>query len=68
MNLKKIKERKTTKTKTKQTTRTRTESEKLISHERFSVGRGTGGIGEKVQGTRNIIGRHKIDRERSKMV
>ena len=35
------------KTKNKQTSRTGTESEKWRSHGRFSVGRGTGGIGGK---------------------
>ena len=47
MNLKKIKERKTTKTKTKQTTRTRTELEKWTSHGGFSVGRSGGMVGGK---------------------
>ena len=52
------------KTKTKQTTRTRTESNKWTLHEGISVGRGKGGMGgEKVQGRRSIIGRHKIDGE-----
>ena len=54
--------------KTKQTTRTGIESEKWTSHGGFSVGRGRGGIGGKVQGIRSIIGRHKIDGERSEMV
>ena len=53
-----------TKTKTKKTTRTGTESEKWRSHGGFSVGRGRGRIGGKVQGIRSIIGRHKIDGER----
>ena len=56
------------KTKTKQTTRTGTESEKWTSHGEISVGMRRGGMGGKVQGRRNIIGRHKIDGERSKMV
>ena len=49
------------KTKTKQTTRAGTESEKWRSCGGFSVGRGKGGMGGKVQGMRSIIGRHKID-------
>ena len=56
------------KTKTKQTTRTGTESEKWTSHSGSSVGRRKGDSGEKVQGRRSIIGRHKIEGERSKMV
>ena len=68
MNLKKKKKRKTMKTKTKQTTRTGTESEKWASHGGFSVGRGRGRIGEKVQGISSIIGGHKIDGERLRMV
>ena len=67
MNLKKRK-RKTMKTKPKQTTRIGTESEKWTSHGRISVGMGRRNRGQKVQGRRSIIGRHKIDRERSKMV
>ena len=55
------------KTKTKQT-RTGTESEKWTSHREISVGSGKGGMGGKVQGRRSIIGRHEIDRERSKLV
>ena len=51
------------KTKTKQTTRTGTESEKWTSHGGNSEGRGKEGIGEKVQGRRTIISRHKINRE-----
>ena len=47
----------------KQTTRTATESKKWMPHGGFSVGRGNGGIGGKVQG-RSIIDRHKIDEER----
>ena len=57
------KKRKTMKTKTKQTTRTGTESEKWTSHGALSVGRGEE-WGEKVQGRRSIISRHKIDGER----
>ena len=49
---------------TKQTTRTGTEPEKWRSHGGFSVGRRM----EKVQGRRSIIGRHKIDGERLRMV
>ena len=53
------------KTKTKETTRTGTESEKWTSHGGISVGKGKGRIvGEKVQGIRSIISRHKIDGER----
>ena len=55
-------------TKTKQTTRKGTESEKWTSHGEFSVGRGKGRIGGKVQGIRSIIGRHKIDGKRLRMV
>ena len=51
------------KTKIKQTNRTGTKSEKWISHGENSVG-GEGGMGEKVQGRRIIIGRHKVDGER----
>ena len=54
------------KTKTKQTTSTGTESEKWASHGEFSVGRGR--IGKKVQGIRSIIGRHKIDRGKLRIV
>ena len=50
--------RKTMKTKTKQTIRIGTESEKWTSHVGFSVGRGKGGMGGKVQGRRSMIGRH----------
>ena len=46
------------KTKAKQTTRTGTESQKWKLHEGLSVGRWKG---EKVQGMRSRIGRHKID-------
>ena len=56
------------KTKTKQTTRTGTESENWTSYGGFSVGRQRGGMGGKVQGIRSIISRHKVDRERQKMV
>ena len=65
---KKIKERTIMKTKTKQTTRTGTESEKWISHGEISVGRGRGRMVGKVQGIRSIIGRHKIDGERLRIV
>ena len=58
----------TTKTNSKQTTRRGTESEKWRSHGGFSVGRGRRGMGGKVQGIRSIIGRHKIDKERLRMV
>ena len=56
------------KTKTKQTTRTGTESENWTSHGGFSVVRRRGRMMGKVQGIRSIIGRHKIDGERSKMI
>ena len=56
------------KTKTKQTTRTGTELQKWRSHGELSVGRGGGHSGEKVQGIRSIIGRHKIDRKRLRIV
>ena len=57
--------KKTKKTKTKQTTRRGTESEKWTSYRGSSVGMGKGGVGgEKAQGRRSIISRHKIDRER----
>ena len=56
------------KTKTKQTTRAGTESEKWTSHGGFSVRRGQIGAGGEVQGIRSIIGRHKIDGERLRMV
>ena len=55
-------------TKTKQTTRTGTESEKWTSHGEISVESGKGGIEGEVQARRSVIDRHKIDRERSKMV
>ena len=56
------------KTKTKQTSRSGTESQKWRSHRGFSVGRGRGRIRGKVQGIRGILGRHKIDRERLRIV
>ena len=55
---------KTTKTKTKQPIRTGTESEKWTSHGGFSVGRGKGGMGGKVQGRSSMVSRHKVDGER----
>ena len=58
----------TMKTYTNQTTRTGTESEKWTSHGGLSVGRRRGRMGEKVQGIRSIIGRHKIDRGRLRIV
>ena len=36
--------------------------------EGYEQGAGVGRMGEKVQGIRNIIGRHKIDGERLRMV
>ena len=54
--------------KTKQTTRTGTESQKWRSHRRLSAGRGMGENEEKVQGIRSIIGRHKIDTGRLRIV
>ena len=45
----------------KQTTRTGTELQKWRSHGGLSVGRGSRRMGEKVQGTRSINGRYKID-------
>ena len=67
---KKKKERKTMKTKTKQTTRTGTELEKWTSITwRDFNGEGEGkSRGENVQGRRSIIGRHKIDRKRPKII
>ena len=56
------------KRKTKETTRTGTESEKWRLHVGFSMRRWKGRMGEKVQGIRSILGRHKIDGERSRMV
>ena len=53
------------KTKTKQTTRIGTESLKWRSHGGLSA---EGGMGEKVQGIRSIIGRYKIDRGRVRIV
>ena len=46
------------------------QNQKQRSHGGISVGRGEmeGEWGEKVQGTRSIIGRHKIDVQRSKLV
>ena len=61
------KKKKKMKTETKQN-RTGTGSEKWTSHGGFSVGRGRGRIRGKVQGIRGILGRHKIDRERLRMV
>ena len=52
MNLKKIKERKTTRT--KPTTRTGTESEKWASHGEISVGSRKGGIGGKITGKKGL--------------
>ena len=49
---------------TKQTTRTGTEPQKWRSHGGLSAGRERCRMGEKVQGTRSIIGRYKIDRGR----
>ena len=49
-------------------TRTGRESEKWRSHEGLSVGRKRGRMGGKIQGIRSIIGRHKIDGERLRMV
>ena len=56
------------KTKTKQTTRTGTESQKWRAHGRFSMGRGSKGMGEKVQRIRSVNGRYKIDRGRLRIV
>ena len=53
---------------TKQTTRTGTESRKWRSQGGLSVRRRRERIGEKVQGIRNIIGRHKIDRGRLRVI
>ena len=50
---------------TKQTTRTKSESEKWRSHGRLSEGYHMGG---KVQEIRSIIGRHKIVREKLRIV
>ena len=49
---------------TKQTTRTGTESQKWRSHGGLYQGSGWGREGEKVQGIRSIISRHKIGGER----
>ena len=54
-------ESKQTNKQTKQTSRTGTESQKWRSYGRLSAGRGRGRMGEKVQGIRSIIGKHKID-------
>ena len=51
---------------TKQTTRTGTESQKWRSHGGLSVGRGR--MWEKVQVTRGINGKYKIDRGRLRIV
>ena len=56
------------KTKTKQTTRKGTELEKWTTHGRFSVGKKRGRMEGKAQGIRGIIGRHKIERERLRMI
>ena len=56
------------KTKTKQITTTGTESENGHHMEGFQRGGGGEAWGEKVQGRRSIISRHKIDGERLKMV
>ena len=62
-------EPKITKTKTKQTTRSGMEYNKCTSHGVFSVGRWRRRMGcGKVQGTRSIIGRYKMDGERLRMV
>ena len=54
---------------TKQTMRTGTESQKWRSHGGLAVGRGRKeDEGVKVQGIRSIIGRHKIDRGRLRIV
>ena len=51
--------------KTKQTTRTATESEKWTSHRGEFSGEWEGrNSGEKVQGRRSIISRHKIGRDK----
>ena len=52
---------------TKQTSRTGTESQKWRSHGGLSAGR-RGENGEKVQGIRSIIGKHKTDRGRLRIV
>ena len=53
---------------TKETTKRGTESQKWRSHGELSTGRRRGKMAEKVQGIRSIIGRHKIDRERLRIV
>ena len=53
---------------TKQTTRTGKESQKWRTHGGLSVRRGTGRMGEKVQGIRSISGRYKTDRGRLRIV
>ena len=58
----------TMKTNTKQTTRTGTEPEIWTSCEGFQWGRGGEEWRGKVQGIRSMVGRHKIDRERLRMV
>ena len=60
----KKKKRKRKTIKTKQTTTRGTESETWMLRGGFSVGSGRGGMGEKVQGRRIIIDRHKIDGKR----
>ena len=55
------------KTKTKKTTRTGTESEMEITWRVFSE-EGKGRMGENVQGIKSIIGRHKIERGRLRIV
>ena len=54
--------------KMKTKTRTETESEKWRSHGGLSVRRRRGRLGGKVQGIRNIIDKHKIDRGRLRIV
>ena len=53
---------------TKQTTRTETVSQKWRSYGGLTAGWGKGEDGGKVQGLRSIIGRHKIDRGRLRIV
>ena len=53
---------------TKQTTRTGTDSHKWTAHGGLLVGNGRRRMGDKIQGIRSIISRHKIHGERSKMV
>ena len=52
----------------KLTTRRGTESQKWRSHGGLSAGREGGRVEGRVQGIRNIIGRHKIDRGRLRIV